>query len=555
MIMFENQRYDRRQFQLILLLQADRAYWIRLQGEQIVDTFSEAIDAESYDNGSRCPWIPENENDEKLLVRLILDSTLDEIDRVAVSQTTSVTLNKWRRFRTLHHLRREYPNSTVFPLASRFAPHVGSVLHHVMPPLWDKWLNGTQSKGVLVTTVSNSIELMAQWSRNRSEPILLVLSNGADQRQVLVDKGSPAFVRYIDTAYAKEYGNVEDGVLGELSQTVGYLKSNVLSKELSPAIGSLKPVNQAKTDQWKYAFLLVDLLQGQEINLEEHVTTGSMHCGKSELSSKKEHRELAYWRLCQRAMPGWLMKPLRKLTGVGVLQWQVDQRSWYDLGALSKSSDYWRTCKRLNRLRYVSLMCVTVGIITVAVSSVNGMSSARVRNSEAREQSIMQQRFVSVEQKLLEGYSNPFVLSDSSRMFQEYKAANLVRIEQMLPAIALAITETPAIQLDQLVWSVVDDVALADSVLLTDAHLSDRNAYWSDTEQTEILFISLSGSVHGEDLLEQKQSMDRLVSQLLQHEAIESVKVLESPVDYALSHELSADKGSAFRINLLAGRL
>jgi len=78
--------------------------------------------------------------------------------------------------------------------------------------------------------------------------------------------------------------------------------------------------------------------------------------------------------------------------------------------------------------------------------------------------------------------------------------------------------------------------------------------YWADVD-TSVLVVGLSGTILGESLYQQKNTLDVFVDVLQANSSISSVLVLESPVDAAMNNEHSVQDASAFHIKLIVGNL
>jgi len=364
MIILQNQARHRRACTVFLVLSNDHAYWLRMHDDQIVDKYVSAEDG--------------------LVVRLLLDSPLDEIDRVSVAQTASSGANKWRSLRVLNRKKQEYAHSTVYALDKKYSPIIGSVLHHVVPPGWDQWLEHIQSRDVIVASVSNCIELMSRWSKSINHPVLLVQSSDTQQLQVLVENGSPVFSRQVDTLYAKSVESDDGCNNEELLQTIEFLKRNVLPDNEAFSVATLRSTRDASTCQWAHVYFLIDLLVLRESVVIPVPNFTEYWQPLQELVQDKDDTDSNGWPASvARFSLGLLGRLKRSMPGES----SVEQRLWHGLDSLKISSAHWRSCTRLNYMRCVSLLFAASGVVCVALASVSGIASARIRTDQLLKQS------------------------------------------------------------------------------------------------------------------------------------------------------------------------
>ena len=72
----------------VLVLQHEHAYWFKIIDEKVAERYVEALARQQNETVVHCPW-SESTEDMPQQVELILDSTLDEVNRIGVSQSSN----------------------------------------------------------------------------------------------------------------------------------------------------------------------------------------------------------------------------------------------------------------------------------------------------------------------------------------------------------------------------------------------------------------------------------------------------------------------------------
>ncbi len=81
------------EYQLVVVLQNDHACWFRWRGQELMGSWNEPMFADSLNQGSHCPWVLSDEGGAACRVRLVLDTSLDEVDRVKVDGLSNGWMN------------------------------------------------------------------------------------------------------------------------------------------------------------------------------------------------------------------------------------------------------------------------------------------------------------------------------------------------------------------------------------------------------------------------------------------------------------------------------
>ena len=188
----------------VLILQAGQAYWFRLKHNAVIETCIETITPGQAQQGRKPDWMKQTPVSEPQWVELLLDTTLDEVDRVSVAQSNKRWVNYYRRWTTLRRLKRDYAQSKVYPLPSVNKDNVAALMHIVIPDVWNDYLSVLQAEDVVFHSVLTGTELVADWSRQFKVPTLVVMPVASDQRHVLVDAGQAVFLRTVHVAERRQ---------------------------------------------------------------------------------------------------------------------------------------------------------------------------------------------------------------------------------------------------------------------------------------------------------------------------------------------------------------
>ena len=234
------------EFQLVLVLQNEHACWFRWRGQELMGSWSEPMSAESLNQGTRCPWVQSDKSGAASRVRLVLDTSLDEVDRVKVDGFPKGWTQAVQRKRMARRLRADYPMASIHRLPDYASPDALSIVHHLIPSEWEEWLRQLQSQGACITHAVTSLELLCECSRDwpslldsqgnslekNGGPVFFDVPVGNERRHLLVDNGVPLFMRVInDLGEAVKYeGNVA------LDESLQHVRDQITHDERTPPV-------------------------------------------------------------------------------------------------------------------------------------------------------------------------------------------------------------------------------------------------------------------------------------------------------------------------------
>ncbi|NND89619.1 MAG: hypothetical protein HKN42_02050, partial [Granulosicoccus sp.] len=196
--------------QIVVVLQGAQALWSKWFDYRIVDTHVECLQLDTQALQGRKRWLSSVSDRRPVNIRLVLDSCLDEVDRVKIDSLSAGWVGRLQRLRVRRQLADEYPHASIHALPGYATPDVFSLVHHIMPATWERWLLNLQDQHVYITHVATSIELLCHCVRDglipsrtvkspaasgMGEARLICMSAGEERRHLLVDAGKPLYLR------------------------------------------------------------------------------------------------------------------------------------------------------------------------------------------------------------------------------------------------------------------------------------------------------------------------------------------------------------------------
>jgi hypothetical protein len=548
-------------FRIVLILQANQAFWFKWKNGKLLESFVEPVSSDLGGRQSRCPWIDVDLNASgpvsELVVELILDTSLDELDRVKVDSHSSKFVQRIQRNTLIRKLSADFPDANVQPLPDYLEPDCVSILHHVIPEHWDKWLQVLQTQSVTITHVVTGTELLCHWSGTGAGPRLLVQDLGSEKRHLLVDGSVPIYMRVIPKVGTCADATIDEWNTQSIRQTLVYVKENVLPADSLPLVTELAQMNCAPSHEFAATRLLsalylghtaelivedidpAKLLEGSAVSLMSELTPVPMPGDTSSQTVKMITRTWA--RIARKG---------------GCSAWRLPARARIVNKTLMPSLQKNRQRSRLVQLQRATLLCAAVATITTAVASVHGFSSSRERNRISSEQAQLRVNLGSLSQSVSALHLAPAFVVHSLIRIENHQTAMPLNPETVLATIAGAITLFPSVTLNGLSWTVVDGNHFYDETFTSAAGVSVRDEIWSEDTPRAQIQLEISGVVDGSGGLREKQgTIDSFVSHLKSVPGIRLVRVMDSPVEAVRSSVDLLGSLSNYRVSMLLGSL
>lgn len=191
-------RFGPRSERRVLVLRGSLAIWTLWRDGRRVDLRREPLDDPHRDR-PRCPWPAPGET----LVDVVVDSPLDEIDRVHAPTLVGGPLGPWRRGLLRLRLARAHPDAAVRMAPPALAPLAASLLRADLPERWTNWLAALQRDAVTVRVLHSAIRLrraprVGPHGHGALDGDVLEITRGAGTlRHTLWRSGCPTFTRMI----------------------------------------------------------------------------------------------------------------------------------------------------------------------------------------------------------------------------------------------------------------------------------------------------------------------------------------------------------------------
>lgn len=529
---------------IVLVLQDDQAFWFRETGPEHMESYTETIEAGELDLHSCCPWIRKPAGSPMTRLQLVLDSHLDEVDRVRVPNLSTGWLRHLQCFRMKRRLRADFPRATIHLLAPAAAPDALSVVHDVLPEHWQKWLALLQKEYVSVSHVVTSLELLCQYSAvhegRRHKPVLFNIPVGEYSRHLLVQGGVPVFMRLVPLVDA-EPDCIDDVAVDE---SLTHLRRQVVRTAEIPLITLAETSNAEPQASARVPQALAKLCLGRETRFQ---------CVHSESVRQSEDGA----GLCDEAKsPVRLLDTLiSKLPGRGLRhaegQWQLTRKHRFADDLLQVSLVRNALQLRIRQLQKATLICAWMAAVAVVTASVHGVASARERARQSRQQQQMSDQIDQLSAVATELNRHPAFVMRSMERIAAHQATGPIDAGGVLTTVAEALQGFPALMLDDISWSVFYGEA-RETAITTIEQVPARGRVWQEGAPAAQVQVELGGKVISEPgLRRQQETLEDFSRYLESLPGVTDVKIIESPVSVARSSKHLSQEASAYRLTLL----
>lgn len=565
----------------VLILQADYLYGFKLLNDVVNNVQIRAVVPGQMPDKSFLSWLGNIAAGEPRHVELILDTTLDEIDRVAVPQSGKRWIDRYRLWATLRRLRRDYVHSKVYALPQGYDDNVAGLMHIVFPDAWRDCLYSLQEQGVVFHRVYTGTEVVAEWSRRFISPTLLVMPVAGDQRHLLVDSGKPVFMRTLHVA-KRTAGEVNSLIIVE--QTIEYLKNHI------PGLGeNLKVTELAGCEMFNA------LTNGKHIDRDAglHLSKDNPELHQLD-NSASSFGAVSYLLAMLLDLPldsrtnSWCLRKMQCLQSCDAPGSGVEQReatpslkgkiysfklwihSRWDSSAMSSdglmllysaarsievfalSVVYLKKCRLRRRVLAMSIMFATLasGVVTTAIG--NGISTTRLISKNDRERATLVRAMQGKFAAAVALNNSPAIAANALALAGQLTASVGMSAESLFESVGSALTAVPGITLDEMIWVPVSNNEVYESMAYAMNAIPHRQSF--DVSHNGVVQqLELSGRVAGVSLQEQKAQLDLFEDALRHLPGALAVSIIESPVAMALSSGAGDSTAANYRISLQLG--
>ena len=549
------------EFQLVVVLQNDHACWFRWRGQELMGSWCEPMCTDSLNQSTRCPWVVSDEGGAACQVRLVLDSSLDEVDRVKVDTLSAGWMNAVHRRSMARRLRTDYPLASIHRLPAYATPDVLSVVHHIIPPEWEEWLRQLQSQDVFITHAVTSLELLCECTRDQSlyrgsqassieksvGPVLFDVPVGRERRHLLADNGVPLFMRVVEVP--GEANSAE--TIRALQISLQHVSEQITHDERSPPVLVPVPPCPELGETLQAASVLAGLCVGNAVNLQR-VSANPGDGPTLEPGSQESEASLTVrLRDLISCAAGWLFRR------------RDEQQQWHLTNGLRFSGDFLLTSITRNRLHHrirqlqkATLTCAWMAVGSVVIASTHGINSAREKARLSNEQHQLSQQVDLLSDSVSVLNDEPGFIVRSLARIEAHESVKPMDAQGVLAIVASAIDKFPAIVLNSLSWSVMMDNQPVDLAFAAISQVPQREQLWHADAPVGRLQLDISGTVtnqQGQGLRTQQKELQSFVDHLQAMAEVHEVNVLEAPVNAARSSDRVVEEGSGYHLSLQLG--
>lgn len=530
---------------IVVVLQGDQAFWFQWQSKALSRSFVEPLQADVLRDQVHCPWVGQIPGDPDPCITLVLDTSLDEIDRVRIEAASRGWIRRLQLHQLQRQLQKDYPLASLHRLPAQLAPDVLSIVHTIIPQDWKDWLVRLQNQSVCISHVVTAQELLcccakASLTSNKGSTLdasrlLFDVSMGRERRHLLVEEGIPVFMRIIEADGSPSSGQdrspTQDGPA--LLESLQHMSLQHIQRHLHP--------DEA------YPHLVTPCLPGaspsEEFAAARVLAALCMNC-PVELVVRTVDSDGNLTSPSDAALVVADCRPQRS--------WRVSRARRVAREALQLSRVKLQGQRRIRLLQNATLVSALLAMVTLVLAMVHGFGSARERAVLAAEKELLSEQIGQLTQTVLTLASEPDAASRSLETIASHVAVEPLRPEVLLQTVAATITRYPALVLDRLSWTALLDDAPVDMVFNSLDQVAHRDRIWSSSTPPSYIQMELAGSVSGEwGLRERQQILDAFVEDLSSLPLINRVTVLESPVDSARSSDALDSRDSGYRLSLL----
>ena len=531
---------------IVLVLQGDQAFWFRETGPEHMESYTETIEAGELDLHSCCPWIRKPAGSPMTRIQLVLDSHLDEVDRVRVPNLPTGWLRHLQCFRMKRRLRADFPRATIHRLAPAAALDAVSVVQDVLPEHWQKWLALLQQEYVSVSHVATSLELLCQYSSahegRQRKPVLFCIPVGEYSRHLLVQGGVPVFMRLVPIV------DGEPGCLDEVAvdESLTHVRRQVIRTAEIPVV-TLAETSDDEPQAWaRVPQALARLCLGREARFQcvypesaRQSEGGAGLC--DDMKTPVRHLDTLIGKFVGRS---------RRRTDA---QWLLCRHHRFADELLQVSLVRNALQLRIRQLQKATLICAWMAAVAVVTASVHGVASARERARQSRQQQQMSDQIEQLSAVATELNRHPAFVMRSMERIAAHQATGPIDAGGVLTTVAEALQSFPALMLDDISWSVFYG-EVRETAITTIEQVPARGRLWQEGVPGAQVQVELGGKVISEPgLRKQQETLEDFSRYLESLPGVTDVKIIESPVSVARSSKHLSQEASAYRLTLLMG--
>lgn len=533
---------------VILVVTSQSICWYRFEDSRITDRLKHDHEDEPQAVIDSSLWLKQYADSMDASIELIVDTELDDLDRVKLLDSTHRVSRSWHIRKVLGQLRRDYPDATVNSLPKFLYPEIASVFYSQLSDKISVWLGKLCDCGVVVSRVVTSTQLLCDLFRYCSVPVLLYMFDGANRhRLLLVVDGMPLHLRQTtDTkSLVNDVGDsasvsISRNIFPEkyLCETLQYLSNSVFSSLNDVHV--VFPRSLKNTEQSEYP----------DEYLAEHLLGLQCDIYYENISLRSESD--------QRISPVISVDSLKKgylsdlfinkapVFEVG-LSYTVTHSSAKFHKILNRSISTVIARRRALNIRRCTFILFVMFLVLVVASAGSGISSIQGQAKFKGEQASLNANLLELNEHASTLHESPIFVMNSITRIHDFQEVPIPASSQIMSSVAAAIKELPAVSLTGFSWSVLDYES--DGAYVTVNSVSIRDTYWGEDSSQSKTMVEVSGQLVGESSLRQKQSqLNDFLGVLSKSEKISALRIVNSPATSASSSNSMSESGGYFKI-------
>lgn len=220
--------------------------------------------------------------------------------------------------------------------------------------------------------------------------------------------------------------------------------------------------------------------------------------------------------------------------------------------ALTPTVAYLRRCQRISRVWTVTVgFAIIVGCLAVAAVA-NGVPTDRQLRTQSQKRAVIMDAMRNKMKDAAALHSMPGVAANALLLADHLATDPGMPPDLLFEAVGSAVTDVPGIVLDGMIWSPIATNEGFETLAYALGSVPKRDFQGTATSGAATQ-VELTGRVMGSSLALQKQQLDMFKEALSQLPNIMEVRILDSPVDLALSSDSSGHESALYRLSLRLG--
>lgn len=531
---------------VILVVTSQSICWYRCENSRITDRLKHDHDDEPQDVIGSCLWLKQYTDCIDASIELVVDTELDDLDRVKLLDSTHRFSRSWHIRKVLGQLRREYPDATVNGLPNFLYPEIASVLYSQLSDQISVWLEKLCDCGVVVSRVVTSTQLLCDLFRHYSVPVLLHMFDGEKRHRLLLTiDGMPLHLRQtVDTkSLVSGVGDcVSVGLGGNrfaeeyLCETLQYLSNSVFSSLNDVLVVFPRSLEKADMTEYPDEYLAKHLLGLQCDIYYKKISLDSEHKTVSIISVDSLKK-------------GYLSDIcVNKASFIKVgLSYAVTHSSTKFQKILNRSISTVIARRRALSLKRGTFMVFLLFLILVLASAGSGIHSIQGKAKFKDEHASLEANILALSKHASTLHKSPVFVMDSMSRIHDFEEITTPEPSQVMSSVAAVVKELPGVSLTGFSWSVLDYES--DGAYVTVDSVSIRDTYWGEDSSQSKTMVEVSGQLVSESSLREKQSqLNDFIANLSKSENISALRIVSSPATSASSSHLMSESGGYFKI-------